>query len=92
MGFSDIGFSSCAVPTYYPMSKYFRQRAKVWGLTPKNFLMGGEHHGRWVPEILGLGLSFQLSVLRGAIISEWVLTIDGVDQVLGHFTRCCYVP
>src|SRR5882724_9923949 len=54
MGFSDVGFSSCTAPTYYPMSEYFGQRAEVWGLMPKNVLMG-EHHGRWVAEILGFG-------------------------------------
>ena len=44
--------------------------------------MGGEHHGGQVQEILGFGLSFQLSVPRGAKIGAWVLIIDQVGQVL----------
>ena len=82
MGFSDVGFSLHAVPTYYPMSEYFRQRAEVQGLTLKNVL-----YGRRAPWRVGARdfrvwvLAFS-SVLRGVIISAWVLPIDQVGQVL----------
>jgi len=53
MGFLDVGFSSHTAPTYYPMSKYFRQRAKVHVLMPKD-VHGRESTYKAAPEDFGV--------------------------------------
>ena len=66
MGFSDVGFSSCTVPTYCPKSEYFVLRAEVCVLMPKDIQQRGGCHGRQCQRVLGFGVQVLAECPKGS--------------------------
>jgi len=58
MGFSDIGFSSCTEPTYYPVSEYLGRELR-FGFNAKGCSTEGRVPCKAMPEDFGVwGLAF----------------------------------
>ena len=81
-GVPDIGFSSCAAPTYSLVSEYFGVKSRGLGLMLKDIWQGCRCHARQHHELSGSGFSFRAEHPERSKVVHKVLAMNQVGHVL----------